>query len=1081
MFVYRLLLGKRFVACLTLAFVFSVSQNAFSQMRFETPPDQISVRAGRPVAPNDAPGLKVSDFLTGPTQPVADGDVDPAFSPTFDSAYGTVYAIEELPDGRILVGGNFKSVNGVASPGIVRFNADRSIDTSFTPAFIRGTVFRIIVQADGKILIGGSFYVFNGSVSRFGIARLNSDGSLDTAFNPGSGPDSLVRDMVQQPDGRVIIGGDFISVNGISRWGVARLNADGSLDSLFTSPLTPTPAFTGGGVSAVGLQADGRVILGGSMTMNFGAQYHWVLRLQTNGAHDPTFSSPTMNSNPWELAVQPDGKIVLVGFFTTVSSTSRARIARLNADGTHDLGFNPGTGASSSALFVRMIANGKILVSGSFASINGTPRGGLAQLNPDGSLDGGFAPNGTTLGTVYNVNSLTSGRYFAGGTFSRISGADRKTLASLDSSGLVDLDFTVESLNLASIRTAIAQPDGRMIIGGFFNRLNGTPTNCVVRLTPAGTVDPTFSSGVSITGFVTKLIAQPDGKFLVIGSSLRINNGISQTIVRLNSDGSHDPSFAIAAIPQLTFGYTAAVQSDGKILYSYGTSSTDPAINSGFVRLNSNGSLDATIFIGRPIEAIAVLPNGQIIAGGSFNFSYVNSTTGTVEPHNGVIRLNADGSHDRTFQSGFTSDPNSTAVYAVHVQADGKIIAGGRLNVAGSPNPTGVARLESNGTLDNTFLRTPITSLFGIANVFCLHPTANGKILASGYFNDYGGPGRSNVVRLDGNGAVDQTFVASTDSTVSVVTTEATGSILIGGNFEKVNGITRIGLGRLLTESSAGDSAPFDFDGDGKTDIGIFRPAMGEWWISRSSDGQVPALQFGNSSDRIAPADYTGDGKTDIAFYRPSSGEWYILRSENNSFFSIPFGSSDDIPAPGDYDADGKADLAVFRPSSATWYIQRSGDNGTTIAQFGATGDQPVAADYDGDGRADLAIYRPSNGQWWLNRSTGGVIVHPFGNSNDKSVQGDYTGDGKADVAFWRPSTGEWYILRSEDLSYYSVPFGTTGDTPAPGDYDGDGKFDTTVFRPSNTVWYSNRTTAGILIQQFGATGDRPIPNAFVR
>ncbi len=108
------------------------------------------------------------------------------------------------------------------------------------------------------------------------------------------------------------------------------------------------------------------------------------------------------------------------------------------------------------------------------------------------------------------------------------------------------------------------------------------------------------------------------------------------------------------------------------------------------------------------------------------------------------------------------------------------------------------------------------------------------------------------------------------------------------------------------------------------------------------------------------------------------------------------------------------------------------------------------------------------------------MIVYQFGASTDKAVQGDYTGDGKSDVAFWRPSTGEWYILRSEDTSYYSAPFGTATDIPAPGDYDGDGRFDTTVFRPSNTIWYSQRTTAGTLIQQFGATSDKPLPNAFV-
>jgi hypothetical protein len=143
-------------------------------------------------------------------------------------------------------------------------------------------------------------------------------------------------------------------------------------------------------------------------------------------------------------------------------------------------------------------------------------------------------------------------------------------------------------------------------------------------------------------------------------------------------------------------------------------------------------------------------------------------------------------------------------------------------------------------------------------------------------------------------------------------------------------------------------------------------------------------------------------------------------------------------------------------------------------------GDVPVPGDYDGDGAADLAIFRPSLGQWWISQSTAGVIVVTFGNSLDKPVQGDYTGDGKADIAFWRPSTGHWFVLRSEDFSFFSFAFGTNGDIPAPGDYDGDGKYDATVFRPSTGTWFSNRTTAGILIQQFGVNGDRPISNAFV-
>ena len=274
--------------------------------------------------------------------------------------------------------------------------------------------------------------------------------------------------------------------------------------------------------------------------------------------------------------------------------------------------------------------------------------------------------------------------------------------------------------------------------------------------------------------------------------------------------------------------------------------------------------------------------------------------------------------------------------------------------------------------------------------------------------------------------------------------------------------------------------APFDFDSDGKTDISIFRPSLGQWWYSRSSDGGNRAFAFGVSTDRLAPVDFTGDGKTDVAFWRPSTGEWYVLRSEDSTFYAFPFGTNGDVPVPADYDGDNKADATVFRPSTATWFISRS-SGGTTIQNFGTSTDIPVRGDYDGDSKSDLAIFRPSNGQWWILRSTTGLSsTWQFGTSSDKLVPGDYTGDGKTDVAFWRPSTGEWYVLRSENLSFYAVPFGTNGDVPTSGDYDGDGVWDTAVFRPSTNTWFINRSTAGTLITAFGSAGDKAVPAAFV-
>ncbi len=277
-------------------------------------------------------------------------------------------------------------------------------------------------------------------------------------------------------------------------------------------------------------------------------------------------------------------------------------------------------------------------------------------------------------------------------------------------------------------------------------------------------------------------------------------------------------------------------------------------------------------------------------------------------------------------------------------------------------------------------------------------------------------------------------------------------------------------------------NAVFDFDGDNKTDIGIFRPSVGQWWINRSSSGQTNALQFGVSSDKPVPADFTGDGKADVAVYRPATGEWFILRSEDNSYYSFPFGTSGDVPVPADYDGDGKTDAAIFRESTLTWYIQKS-SGGIDFIGFGAPGDKPVIADYDGDGKADIAITRVNNGnrEWWIRRSSDGQIrAISFGDGNDKAVPGDYTGDGKADIAFWRPANGNWFIIRSEDNSFYAFPFGTSGDQPTPGDYDGDGKTDAAVFRPSNATWYQQRSTQGFTAIAFGITGDIPIPAAYL-
>ena len=346
-------------------------------------------------------------------------------------------------------------------------------------------------------------------------------------------------------------------------------------------------------------------------------------------------------------------------------------------------------------------------------------------------------------------------------------------------------------------------------------------------------------------------------------------------------------------------------------------------------------------------------------------------------------------------------------------------------------------------------------------------PTSLAQTTAS--FNAAGGSG--NVAVTAGANCVWQAF--SNASWIQITSAQQSGNGVATFNVAaNATGLARTGsvtVGALtLNVTQAGAAgARFDFDGDGRSDVSVYR--NGTWYLRQSTNGTAVA-QFGLAGDRLAPADYDGDGKTDLAVYR--SGTWYVLQSSNAAVFAVQFGLAGDVPVPADYDGDGRAELAVFR--SGVWYSLNLAGNQTNAVQFGLAGDKPVPADYDGDGRFDLAVYR--GGTWYLQRTLDGFGAVQFGLANDQPVIGDYNGDGKTDLALYRD--GVWHILAN--FQTYSVAqFGIASDVPAPADYDGDGRTDLAVFRDG--VWYVLQSANGQpFVVQFGLTGDKPVPAAFL-
>lgn len=714
-----------------------------------------------------------------------DGTNDPTFNPE-DISMGNgfnsgIFALRVLPDGKALYGGPFHKYRDTEMHYIIRLNADKSIDTSFNVGTnINGVVGEISVQSNGKIIIGGSFSQY-GNQSAPRLARLNTDGSLDTSFSVSGATILSVLDMDLQADGKLLVAGLF-SVNSSSNYlTLVRFNADGSLDTSFTAP-SSYRAF-----SAVAVLSDGTIIASGAVST---LAHYKVIKLTSNGSVNPSFGSPNFNLPVLRIRPQPDGKVLVGGDFSAVNAYNETTgLVRLNTNGSNDTAFS--AQISGNVHEMQLLPDGKILVGGKIYAIGHNGVQGLLKLNTDGRIDTTFhiAENssyGNSIG--YEIGIYNDIILFAG-SFLYYDNTGCNNAVDLNMDGTVATGLITGGGVDGYVYSIANAGNGYMLVGGKFAHYNGVPKNSLALIDADGALQDTFDSGTGIDGAVTKIFKQSDGKYIIFGRFTTYNGVDRDRIARINADGSLDTSYV--ADVDFNTNYNAEhgclLQGDGKLLV-YGALNYDNNVIL-ICRLNVDGTLDTTF---TPLPAASVtsstttnpqmysadlLPDGSIISrienrwptltlikltsGGTPISSFTNSLIDEVfvnitsDKNGGFLveqfgsvtqyrKMDANGVFDQNFQ--FRVQSVSSILY---VQEDGKFFTYGNIPVNGWSYRQ-LIRYNANGTEDTTFERV----LLDTGSMSGILYSQQDKLIISGVFMSVNGNNRNRIARIFSSGSL---------------------------------------------------------------------------------------------------------------------------------------------------------------------------------------------------------------------------------------------------------------------------------------------------------------------------------------
>lgn len=741
--------------------------------------------------------------------PTLPGMVDPSFDPGVGPD-GVVRATAITPEGLIYIAGEFQNYGDTFARGVARLLENGALDSKFNTGIgADGPVYTALLQPDGQLVLGGAFTTFNG-IPAPNIVRLTTNGAVDSMFNTGSGPSAAVWTIAAQTNGALIIGGQFTSVAGYERTGLARLHTNGAVDLAYAPQL-------GGSVRRVIILSDGSALVGGSFYFEQALAGNNFTRVTDTGMIDPTFNIG-YGPNSWVMAIADAGagKSYIGGSFNAVNGNFRPGLARMTSSGALDLTFEPAGQSAVAALALQ--SDGKLLAGGGFYGIDGPLNRSITRLLPTGKVDEIFY--GWADDWVETVTVLPDQRILIAGAFNTVSDWNRPRIARIFGGNPVPFapafvrqppraSSYKEGMDIVLTTKVLAFPpaDYRWQLNG--NDVPGATNTSLVLLnvrvpsagnytliasnvlgavtsrvsavtislarTNAGAVDIEFYAGSGPDSAVTTIVPLLDGKVLIAGWFSSIDGISRPRLARLNVDGSLDQTFA----PSFDWFVNALVRLDsGKVLAggSFTLVNGEPKI--GLVRLMENGEADpgfhAAFTEPVNISAVAVQTNGSIIVAG-----YLTSMDGTVRLD--LARITATGSLDTTFDVGSGVDG---WISQVSIQGERIVIAGefSRVNGVRANN---IARLNSDGSVDATFE----TGSGASATIQALTVQTNGKIVIAGQFRSFNGVPRHQIARLNANGSLDPSFDPATgpDAEVEAVLVQQDGRIVAGGSFTRVN------------------------------------------------------------------------------------------------------------------------------------------------------------------------------------------------------------------------------------------------------------------------------------------------------